>query len=47
MERRGIKLESETACSMEQIDDIFQEIFGDDASSLMMDRIHRHLDSSP
>lgn len=45
LERRGVRLESEAACSTEQIDGILREIFGADASQLMMTRIYRHLDS--
>lgn len=44
-ERIGVRLESEVACSTEQIDGILREIFGADASKLMMTRIYRHLDS--
>lgn len=44
LERRGVRLESEATCSTEQIDAILQEIFGGDASKLMMTRIYRQLD---
>jgi len=45
LERRGVRLESEAACSTDQINGILREIFGEDASRLMMTRIYRHLDS--
>lgn len=45
LERRGVRLESDVGCSTDQIDGILQEIFGQDASRLMMTRIYRHLDS--
>lgn len=43
LERRGVRLESDVACSTDQIDGILREIFGDDASRLMMIRIYRQL----
>ena len=43
LERRGVRLESEAACSTDQINGILQEIFGEDASKLMMTRIYRQL----
>ncbi len=45
LEKRGVRLESDAACSVDQLDAIFREIFGDDASKLMMTRIYRELDS--
>jgi hypothetical protein len=45
LERRGVRLESDATCSVEQLDSILREIFGDDASKLMMMRIYRELDS--
>ena len=45
LERRGVRLESDAACSTDQINGILQEIFGEDASRLMMTRIYRQLNS--
>lgn len=45
LERRGVRMESDNACSTEQINAILREIFGEDASKLMMTRIYRELDS--
>jgi hypothetical protein len=45
LERRGTRLDSDEACSVERLDSIFRELFGEDASKLMMARIYRELDS--
>lgn len=45
LERRGVRLDSGSACSTEQISSILREIFGEDASKLMMTKIYRELDS--
>lgn len=43
--RRGVRIESDGACSTEQINSILQEIFGEDASKLNISRIYQELDS--
>jgi hypothetical protein len=45
LERRGIKIEVDAACSAERLDAILREIFGEDASNLMMTKIYRELES--
>lgn len=45
LERKGIRLESDSICSTERIHFILQEIFGEDASKLMMSRIYDELAS--
>lgn len=45
LERRDVRIESDAACSTEQLNSILREIFGEDASNLMMSRIYRELDS--
>lgn len=45
LERRGIRLSSNSACSTEQVNAILADIFGEDASKLMMTRIYRELES--
>ena len=45
LEKRGVRMESDVTCSIYQLDSILCEIFGEDASKLMMTRIHTELDS--
>lgn len=45
LERRGIRLDSDSISSTEQIHFILQEVFGEDASKLMMSRIYDELNS--
>ena len=43
LERRGVGMETDVSCPVDQLDNILREMFGEDASKLMMTRIYQAL----